>query len=253
MREQFIIGNWKMHGDKTLVKGLLNGLKAAYSHPDAKVQIVVCPPYIFLQQTQELLQHSKIAWGAQNVAAERNGAYTGEISVSMLLEFACQYVLLGHSERRTLFKETDAQIGKKFKLSVESGIRPILCIGETFAQRSAAQTESVLEQQIKTILTFDKASLQKAILAYEPVWAIGTGQVATPEQAQSVHQFLRQQIANVHPDLAQKLPILYGGSVKASNAKALFQMPDIDGGLIGGASLQTDEFLQIYEDCVSVQ
>jgi triosephosphate isomerase (TIM) len=248
MRKQFVIGNWKMHGSKASVKALLMALKLSEKqHPDVKM--VVCPPYIFLQQVQDLLQQSPIAWAGQNMAAEKQGAYTGEISASMLLEFGCHYVLLGHSERRAYYAETNEQIAKKFKLALELGIVPILCIGETLAQRQADQTQSVLTSQLKPILDLEGRS-SPWLLAYEPVWAIGTGVSASPEQAQEVHQFLRQQISVSHSDLAQKLPILYGGSVKPDNARALFQMPDIDGGLIGGASLHAQGFLNIYEDCV---
>ncbi len=249
MRKRFIIGNWKMHGSKLSVKELLTALKASEKqHPEVKM--IVCPPYIFLEQAQVLLQQSWIGWAGQNMASEKEGAFTGEISASMLLEFGCQYVLLGHSERRAYYAETNEQIAKKFKLAIALGITPILCIGETLAQRQAKQTQSVLTGQLKAILDLAELSSRSWILAYEPVWAIGTGVSASPDQAQEVHQFLRQQISASYPDLAQKLPILYGGSVEPGNAKALFQMPDIDGGLIGGASLHAPEFLNIYEDCV---
>lgn len=253
MREKLIIGNWKMHGDHVSIRDLLSALKVACRNASSSVKMIVCPPYVFLQQVQAVLQGSSIAWAAQNVAAEKNGAYTGEISASMLVEFACQYVLIGHSERRILYGETDAQIARKFKLAVEFGIAPVLCVGETQEQRQTGQTQCVLQRQIKAILDLSEVSLEHAIIAYEPVWAIGTGISATPEEAQNAHRFLREQIAYAHSDhLAQKLPILYGGSIKVNNANALFQMPDIDGGLVGGASLHADEFLKIYEACVSM-
>lgn len=245
MRKQFIIGNWKMHGSKASVKELLTTLKSKIE-PNPNVEMVVCPPYVFIDQVQELLLKSPIAWAAQNMASEKEGAFTGEISGGMLREFGCRYVLLGHSERRTLNGETDEKIAKKFKLAIELGITPILCIGETFVQREAGQTQAVLEKQIKCISDSDEVLSRPWILAYEPVWAIGTGVSASPEQAQEVHLFLREQLKSEHPDLAQKLPILYGGSVKLDSARALFQMPDIDGGLIGGASLNAQEFLKIY-------
>ncbi|MDQ8040226.1 MAG: triose-phosphate isomerase [Rickettsiella sp.] len=248
MRENFVIGNWKMNGNLGVVKELLTTLKSnTLFH--ANVKLIICPPYVYLDQTQALLRQSQIAWCAQNMAAEKKGAYTGEISGTMLCDFGCHYVLIGHSERRNLYGETDKQIAKKFKLAIELGITPILCIGETLAQRQAEQTQFVLTEQIKTIMSLDEDISKPWILAYEPVWAIGTGVSASPVQAQDVHQFLRKYIACKYPDLAQKLPILYGGSVKPDNAKALFQMPDIDGGLIGGASLHAREFLKIYEDC----
>lgn len=252
MRKKFIIGNWKMYGNKASVKELLTTLKFSMVNSSDKVSCIVCPPYIFLAEAQALLQDSQIALAAQNMAAEKEGAYTGEIAAAMLSEFGCKYVLLGHSERRTYYSETDALIAKKFQLATESGLVPILCIGETLEQYQSKQTQAVLQRQIEKILALGEAVLQKGILAYEPVWAIGTGISASPAQAQQTHQFLRQQVALHYPDLAQKLPILYGGSVKLDNAKALFEMPDIDGGLIGGASLRAHEFLQIYCDCVSI-
>jgi triosephosphate isomerase len=252
MRKQFIIGNWKMHGSKRAVNALLTALNASCEKHSERVKMVVCPPYVFLAQTEALLQQSVIAWAGQNMASEKEGAYTGEISGVMLREFGCEYVLLGHSERRALYGETDKQIAEKCKLATELGIRPIVCVGETLEQRQTEQTQGVLQRQLEAILALGKTVLQRSIVAYEPVWAIGTGVSASPEQAQEAHQFLRKQIACSDSDLAQKLPILYGGSVKPDNAKALFQMPDIDGGLIGGASLHAQAFLKIYEDCVSV-
>jgi triosephosphate isomerase len=252
VRDKFIIGNWKMHGSKNSVAKLLNDLKAYDQKRISNVKLVVCPPYVFLDQTQVLLQKTKLEWAAQNMAAEKKGPYTGEISATMLLEFGCRYVLLGHSERRTLYGETDQEIAKKFKLATDFGFTPILCVGETLAQRQAEQTQSVLQAQLEGVFDFGTAVLKQDIIAYEPVWAIGTGLSAQPEQAQEVHQFLRQHAKLLDSDLAQKLPILYGGSVKASNAKSLFQMPDVDGGLIGGASLDAIEFLDIYRILASI-
>jgi triosephosphate isomerase (TIM) len=252
MRKQYIIGNWKMQGNKTSVAELLNNIRNFEQKDKSNVNMIVCPPYVFLEQTQVLLKKSQLQWGGQNMAAEQEGPYTGEISGLMLVEFGCRYVLLGHSERRQLYGETNTQIAKKFALAIKSGLTPILCVGETLAERQANQTHTLLQTQLEKILDYGNDILKQAIIAYEPVWAIGTGLSAQPEQAQEVHQFLREQIKFLGSDLAQELPILYGGSVKVSNAKALFQMPDIDGGLIGGASLDAVEFLRIYEILVSI-
>jgi triosephosphate isomerase (TIM) len=252
MRDRYIIGNWKMHGSRTSVAELLNHIKDFIQKDQSNVNIIVCPSYVFLDQTQSLLKKTKLQWGGQNMAAEQEGPYTGEISGFMLHEFGCRYVLLGHSERRHWCGETDAQISKKFNLAIKSGLTPILCVGETLAERKANQTHTVLQTQLEKILDYGNDVLKQAIIAYEPVWAIGTGLSAEPEQAQEVHQFLREQIKFLGSDLAQELPILYGGSVKASNAEALFRMPDIDGGLIGGASLDAIEFLRIYEIAASI-
>lgn len=246
MRKQYLIGNWKMHGSKTSVAELLNNIKDSEKKDQSNVNMIVCPPYVFLEQTQEFLKNTQLQWGGQNMAAEQEGPYTGEISALMLLDFGCRYVLLGHSERRHLYGETDAQIAKKIDLAIKTGLAPILCVGETLAERQAKLTNTVLRTQLEKVLDYGSDRLKTAIIAYEPVWAIGTGISAQPEQAQEVHQFLREQIKFLGSDLAQELPILYGGSVKASNAEALFRMPDIDGGLIGGASLDAVEFLRIY-------
>ena len=252
MRKQYIIGNWKMHGNKASVAELLNNIKNFEQKEKSNVKMIVCPPYVFLEQTQILLKKTKLQWGGQNMAVEQEGPYTGEISARMLYEFGCRYVLLGHSERRHLFVETDAQIAKKFDLAIKSGLTPILCVGETLAERKAKLTYSVLQTQLEKIVDYGSEVFKRAIIAYEPVWAIGTGLSAQPEQAQEVHQFLREQIKFLGSDLAQELPILYGGSVKASNAEALFRMPDIDGGLIGGASLDAIEFSRIYGILASI-
>jgi triosephosphate isomerase (TIM) len=247
MRKQYIIGNWKMHGNKTTVAELLNKIVDFEQKKLTNINLVVCPPYVFLNQTQVLLGKTKLQWAGQNMAAEAEGPYTGEISASMLTDFGCRYVLLGHSERRQLYGETDIQIAKKFGLAIKSGLTPILCVGETLAERQANQTYTVLQSQLEKILDYGRDVLKQAIIAYEPVWAIGTGLSAQPQQAQEAHQFIREQLKLLGSDLAQELAILYGGSVKACNAEALFQMPDIDGGLIGGASLDAKEFLRIYE------
>jgi triosephosphate isomerase (TIM) len=252
MRTQYIIGNWKMHGDKSSVQTLLTELSQASLSQATRVKIVVCPAFVFLEQTQRALLDSAIAWGAQNVCSEPNGAYTGEVSASMLQAFGCQYVLIGHSERRILYHEKAEQLAKKIEQAVACGIRPVFCVGETWQQYQAGETQAVLIQQIQDVMEkLDPRLFQAALLAYEPVWAIGTGLSARPEQVQAVHQFLRQQVAFYDATLAQELAILYGGSVKAANAQALFSGPDVDGALVGGASLVASEFLQIYEQCLS--
>lgn len=246
-RKPIIAGNWKMHGTQAMTADLLNIIKNKVSADVADV--IVFPPFIFLPQTQQLLQGSNVQWGGQNMAAEKSGAFTGEISGEMLLEFGCRYVLLGHSERRSLFGEEDLLIAKKFKLALELGLQPILCVGETLQQREQGLTEEVVAAQLLQVAEYvgGMKLFENAILAYEPVWAIGTGKTATPEQAQAAHAFLRQQVASQSKVVADGLRILYGGSVKAANANSLFAMPDIDGGLIGGASLDAEEFLQIYQ------
>lgn len=245
-RKPIVAGNWKMHGSKAMVSMLLETIKQNLRET-VHADIIVFPPYIFLDQVQRILVDSPIQWGAQNLAAEIAGAFTGEISGAMLVEFGCHNVLVGHSERRSLFGETDAVIAKKFALALEFGLQPILCVGETLEQRQAGRTREVVSAQLANVLVQvgGVEALNNAILAYEPVWAIGTGLTATPEQAQEVHAALRAQIADQNANIADQLRILYGGSIKANNAQALFAMPDIDGGLIGGASLDAQEFLQI--------
>lgn len=245
MRIPIIAGNWKMHGTQAMVSELLGALKHGIGNSDA-AEMAVFPPYIFLAQVQQMLTGSPITWGAQNLASESGGAFTGEVAGNMLKEFGCKYVLIGHSERRALYGETDAVIAKKFQLALQCGLKPVLCVGETLEERQSGQTQAVVSRQLAAVLDLGVENLQDAVLAYEPVWAIGTGLTATPEQAQEVHMALRQQVAKHSPSVAENLRILYGGSVKAANAKALFSMPDIDGGLVGGASLDAKEFLQIY-------
>lgn len=246
MRKALIAGNWKMHGTRFMANELLIAIAQSVDTNDS-AEIAVFPPFVFLEQTQQLLEESAVQWGAQNLAAEMQGAYTGEVSGMMLAEFGCRYVLVGHSERRILYGETDAIIAKKFALAKQAGLQPILCLGETLEQREQGLTQQIVEKQLSAVLTqVGVEAFQDAVLAYEPVWAIGTGLTASPEQAQEVHAILRQQVAVQSPAIAAQLRILYGGSVKAAGAKALFLMPDIDGGLIGGASLIAEDFLQIY-------
>lgn len=224
-----------MHGSRSANRALLEGLVAQLSR-QGPVEVAVCPPYPYLEQVSELLAGTPIAWGAQNVSEHAQGPYTGEVSAAMIREFGCRYVIVGHSERRQLYREGDAQVAAKFAAAQAAGITPILCVGETLEEREAARTEEVVARQLGAVLKGN--DFGNAVLAYEPVWAIGTGRNATPEQAQAVHAFLRAR-------LPADVRILYGGSVKANNAAAIFAMPDVDGGLIGGASLVVKEFLEI--------
>jgi triosephosphate isomerase len=230
MRERLVAGNWKMHGSRESNGALLDAVVGA------NVACAVCVPFPFLGQAQERLRGTPVAWGAQTLSEHPQGAYTGEVSAAMLGEFGCRYVLVGHSERRQLFGEGDAQVAAKFAAARGAGITPILCVGETLAEREAGRTQDVVARQIDAVLA--RGGLGGALVAYEPVWAIGTGRTATPEQAQEVHAFLR-------PRVGADTRILYGGSVKADNAAAIFAMPDVDGGLIGGASLVAKDFIAI--------
>jgi triosephosphate isomerase (TIM) len=228
-RGRLVAGNWKMHGSRASIAALLDAL-VKESPPNC----AVCVPFPYLAQVAERLRGSAVAWGAQNVSEHAQGAYTGEVSAAMLKEFGCRYVLVGHSERRQLYGETDAQVAAKFAAARSAGITPILCVGESLQEREAGRTEEVAGRQLAAV------KFEGGVLAYEPVWAIGTGRNATPEQVQEVHAFLRQRVG---PDT----PILYGGSVKPQNAPAIFAMPDVDGGLIGGASLVAKDFLDIVK------
>lgn len=244
MRTPVVAGNWKMNGSKSTVTALLQGLKQGLN--PGRASVVVCAPFPFLGLVADELSGSAIQWGAQNASQYPAGAYTGEVSVGMLQEFGCSHVILGHSERRALFSEQNEQIAAKFMAVIDAGLTPILCVGETLEQREAGTTAQVVEEQLMAVV--DAAGViafSKTILAYEPVWAIGTGRTASPQQAQEVHETLRKRLAAVDGAVADKLPILYGGSVKAANAAELFACPDIDGGLIGGASLDAEAFLAI--------
>ncbi len=250
MRQKLVAGNWKMQGslvqNKVLLDALVTGLKSV-----RKTSCAVCVPYPYLFQARIILHDSNIAWGAQNLSAFGYGAYTGEVSGPMLKDFGCRYVIVGHSERRTLQGEDSRMVAQKFKAAQAVGLIPILCVGETLAEREAGATEQVVTGQLDAVLELAGISaMTSAVVAYEPVWAIGTGKNATPEQAQAVHAFIRQGIAARNPDVARQLLVLYGGSVKAGNAAQLFAMLDIDGGLVGGASLNADEFLAI---CAAAQ
>ena len=242
MRKKLVAGNWKMHGSLAENAALLAALKPAL----AGIEAVVCVPFPYLAQAQAELAGSSITWGAQNVSEQAKGAFTGEVSASMLLDFGCTYVIVGHSERRSLYGESDELVAKKYLAAQAAGLTPILCVGESLAERESGVTEAVVARQLDAVINAaGVVSLAKAVVAYEPVWAIGTGKTASPEQAQAVHAFIRGKIAALDADVADQLVIQYGGSVKAANAAELMVQSDIDGGLIGGASLVADEFIAI--------
>ncbi len=226
-------------------EALLNAVAAGMAKIP-EVDCAVCVPFPYLAQAQQLLRGTPVKWGAQDVHQLDKGAYTGEVAASMLCDFGCRYVLVGHSERRSLYGENSQLVAEKFAAAQKTGLLPILCVGETLAQRENGSTEAVVAEQMDAVIKLlGVQSLRNAVLAYEPVWAIGTGKTASPQQAQAVHAFIRQRVAALDGQVAQGLCILYGGSVKAANAVELFAMPDIDGGLIGGASLVAEEFLAI--------
>lgn len=245
MRARLVTGNWKMHGSLAANARLLDALKIGLERI-GDVACAVCVPFPYLAQVSGLLSGTRIAWGAQNISEHDSGAYTGEVAGAMLAEFGCRFAIIGHSERRSLYGEDDRRVATKFLAAQRAGLTPILCIGETLEQRELGQTESVVASQLDAVMgVAGTAALERACLAYEPVWAIGTGRNATPQQAQDVHAFIRARIAIRDKGLAQQLTIMYGGSVKPSNAVDLFAMPDVDGGLIGGASLVAEDFLSI--------
>jgi triosephosphate isomerase len=245
MRRTLVVGNWKMNGSRARARDLLNGVLAGLK-ADAKAQVGVCPPFVHIPEMAELVKDSPVWLGAQNVGDQTEGAYTGEVSAPMLAEFGCRLAIVGHSERRAAYGESSALVAARYRKAIEHGITPILCIGETLEERETNRTFDVIEEQLAAVLnSAGVASLAQAVIAYEPVWAIGTGRTATPEQAQEVHAWIRARIAQLDPAVAENLQILYGGSVKADNAAALFSMSDIDGGLIGGASLDVNGFLAI--------
>jgi triosephosphate isomerase len=245
MRTPLVAGNWKMHGSRadnaSLVRSLLDLLR-----PESRADVLLCPPYVYLWETGRMLKDTDVGLGAQSLCAESQGAFTGEVSGSMLRDVGCGHVLVGHSERRQLFGETDAVVARKFVAAQAHGLTPVLCVGETLEERESGRTTEVVARQLEAVLSVcGAAALGNAVIAYEPVWAIGTGRNATPEQAQEVHAMIRGKVAALDATMAGSVRILYGGSVKASNARELFAMPDIDGGLVGGASLKAEEFAQI--------
>ena len=230
MRDRLVAGNWKMNGSRASIGALLDALVAA------DVRCAVCASFPYLAQVAERLRGTRVAWGAQTVSEHASGAYTGEVSAAMLAEFGCRFALVGHSERRQLYGEGDAQVAAKFTAARAGGLTPILCVGETLAERDAGRTQAVVARQLDAVLS--RGGLGDAVVAYEPVWAIGTGRTATPAQAQEVHAFLRTRVGPA-------TRVIYGGSVKPDNAAALFAQPDIDGGLIGGASLVAGDFIAL--------
>jgi triosephosphate isomerase len=247
MRQRLAVGNWKMHGSLPENQALLDKVAVA-SGGLSRAIAAVCVPFPYLAQAQSALAGSKAAWGGQNVSQHPKGAFTGEVSAGMLREFGCRYVIVGHSERRQLFAEDDATVALKAKAVSAVGMIPIICVGETLAERERGVTEAVVGRQLGVVADrLGAEGLKASVLAYEPVWAIGTGKTATPDEAQAVHAYLRGVLAARDQSIAASMPILYGGSVKAANATELFGMRDVDGGLIGGASLVAAEFLSICQ------
>lgn len=248
MRQLFVAGNWKMHGDKASIKTLVTGLNAQAERA-GKALVAVCPPAPYIDFVNTCLADNQIGLGAQNIAVEPvQGAFTGEMSAAMLNDLSCQYVILGHSERRSIYGETDADVAAKVETALNAGLTPILCVGETLEEREAGQLEAVIATQMNAVMSkVGIAAFKNIVIAYEPVWAIGTGKTATAEQAQEVHAYIRGLMAAQDADIAAGVIIQYGGSVKPNNAKELFSQPDIDGGLIGGASLNADDFMAICQ------
>ncbi len=245
MRRKLVAGNWKMNGSRASIRALLDGVLAGAAGVKGG-GVAVCAPFVYLGEVAERLKGSPVAWGAQNVSEHASGAYTGEVACAMLKDFDCRYVIVGHSERRALYGEDDQLVARKFSVVRKAGMTPILCVGELLEERESGQTEAVVARQLDAVLALEGvAAFQDAVIAYEPVWAIGTGKTATPEQAQAVHAFIRGRIAARDQAVADALCIQYGGSMKAANAAELLSQPDIDGGLIGGASLDAAEFLTI--------
>ena len=244
MRKTIVAGNWKMNASKesvnTLIEGILSGMNEASS------EVIVCAPFPYLSQVESLIQGSSLMLGAQNLNVNSAGAYTGEVSADMIKDFGAQHVIVGHSERRSLYAETNAIVAEKTKAAIDAGLTPLLCVGESLEDRESGNTEAIVEEQINAVIDLiGIESFDQVIIAYEPVWAIGTGLTATPEQAQAVHLFIRNLLADSSEKIAKRTPILYGGSMNAANAADLISCSDIDGGLIGGAALKAEDFLQI--------
>ncbi len=245
MRRPLVAGNWKMNGDKAASTALLDGILAGLADV-RQAEVAVCPPYVLIPMAVDRLGGSAVVVGGQNLSAHDSGAYTGEISGPMLRDCGCQYVIVGHSERRTYYGESDAVVAEKFAAARRHDLVPILCVGETLEEREGGQTEAVVARQLDAVIGAEGiASFAEAVIAYEPVWAIGTGKTATPEQAQDVHHFIRERLGSHDAGIAEQCRILYGGSMKPDNAAVLISQPDIDGGLIGGASLKAEDFLAI--------
>ncbi len=247
MRQPLVAGNWKMNGSRASVFELLTGIREGVKTVPG-VEVLVCPPYIYIPEVQGQLHGAPVSWGGQDLSLQESGAYTGEVSGPMLVDFGCSYVIVGHSERRSYHVESDEQVAAKFAAALQSGLTPILCVGETLEQREQNTTEEVVARQLNAVIELcGIAMLGMGVIAYEPVWAIGTGKTATPEQAQDVHGFIRGMLAQQDSAVAEKIRILYGGSMKPSNAAELIGKPDIDGGLIGGASLKAEDFIGICQ------
>lgn len=250
MRKTLIAGNWKMHGNQDSIESLINGIKSQLDD-SWQSDVLVCPPSLYIDKTIQLAKGSKIAVGGQNVSEQEQGAFTGEISGDMLKDVGSTHVLVGHSERRSLYQETNELVAAKYAKALENGLIPVLCVGETLEQRENGTTMDVVKAQVDAVIDFYKDNkegldkLGQGVIAYEPVWAIGTGVTASPEQAQDVHASIRQYLSEMNDVVAEKIQILYGGSMKAANAEQLLAQKDIDGGLIGGASLKADEFIAI--------
>jgi triosephosphate isomerase len=247
MRDFLVAGNWKMNGYAAGNTALVAALAAGV--PDStRVKVLICPPFPYLASAVAQLQGSDVSVGAQTVSEHQSGAFTGEVAPAMLRDIGCEYVIVGHSERRALYGETSTAVAGKFKAALGADLKPILCVGETLAQRETGSTESVIDEQMGAVLdTVGIAAFASAVIAYEPVWAIGTGMTASPEQAQDVHRHIRAVMAGHDADIAESIQILYGGSMKGENAAGLLAMQDIDGGLIGGASLKAADFLAIVQ------
>jgi triosephosphate isomerase len=249
MRKKVIAGNWKMNNDLSESQSLISKLINALSNEKISCDVIVCPPFTSLSEAHSLLKNSAIKLGAQNMYFEENGAFTGEISASMLKSTGCEYVILGHSERRTIFGETDQVINKKIIKALQSGLLPIFCVGETLKEREGDETNNIIKRQItEGLKNISSDDMKKIIVAYEPVWAIGTGKTASPQQAEDVHAFIRGLVKSLYTnEIAEDLVIQYGGSVKPDNAKELLSQKDIDGALVGGACLKSESFLGIIK------
>lgn len=250
MRKKIVAGNWKMNGTVNTITQLLKDLMLQLPELHSQAECAVMAPSIYLPLVQKLLQGSTICWGAQNVYPANAGAYTGEISSTMLMDYRCRYVLVGHSERRQLFREDEKFVADKYHHVKDHGMIPVLCVGETLEERQHGKTKEVLTRQLLAVAEKDSACFSDAVIAYEPVWAIGTGQTASPEQAQEMHGFIRELVSEFSKEDAAAIPLLYGGSVNEKNAASLFSMPDVDGGLIGGASLNAQQFVEIVK-CIN--
>lgn len=245
-RRPLVAGNWKMHGSRAESGALVGAL--LHDLPSGPAEVLVCPPFVYLWEVARLLKGSEVQLGAQSVCAEPGGAFTGEVAAAMLKDVGCTYVIVGHSERRAIYKESDSLVARKFVAALGQGLTPILCVGETLEEREGNQTFAVVDRQLAAVVDLaGMAAFERAVVAYEPVWAIGTGKNATPQQAQEVHGHIRAALARHDGRIAAAVRVLYGGSVKAVNAAELFAMPDVDGGLVGGASLNAREFAGIVK------